>query len=233
MDVIDKIRKLLALSTSSNPHEAANAAARAQELMFAHKIESADLEIAGSKQEAEPVGDHTILSARWREPWKGSLANAIAHSIGCRMYWHGPNIQIVGRRSEVETGRYLFGYLVLEIERLATVGWSLRRGTTSENATVWKNNFRLGAVVTIRERFDAQKRDQEAKARVTSCTALAIVQRDEAAVVAFYKRLDLRGKVRTSSKTSRDGYAAGQVAGGSIEWGGARAAIGGSKQRLK
>ncbi|KKN57368.1 hypothetical protein LCGC14_0562740, partial [marine sediment metagenome] len=36
--LIDKVKKLLALSTSANEHEAANAAATAQRIMFEHKI---------------------------------------------------------------------------------------------------------------------------------------------------------------------------------------------------
>src|SRR5215471_21045969 len=96
-NVIDKIKKLLALSESSNPHEAANAAARAAELMFEHKIQSADLEIAGGgKRPAEAVIETTLHGGKWREFWKGQLADSLARSMGCRVYWHGGHLQIIG-----------------------------------------------------------------------------------------------------------------------------------------
>ena len=41
--VAEKVRKLLALATSSNVHEAANAAAQAQKLMQEHKLTAADV----------------------------------------------------------------------------------------------------------------------------------------------------------------------------------------------
>ena len=39
-DIVDRVRKLLALAGSSNVHEAAAAAARAQELITRHRLES-------------------------------------------------------------------------------------------------------------------------------------------------------------------------------------------------
>jgi hypothetical protein len=86
MDIVDKVKKLLALSKSSNPNEAAAAAARAAELMFEHKIEAADLEITGgAKRPVEAVTEATLSNGDWREFWKGQLAEAVARSMSCRV----------------------------------------------------------------------------------------------------------------------------------------------------
>ena len=52
---IDRARKLFALSTSDNPHEAASAAAKAQEILDRHDISQAMLEADADDDTDEPV----------------------------------------------------------------------------------------------------------------------------------------------------------------------------------
>ena len=56
--IIERIKKLLELSKSSNEHEAAIAASRAAELMMDHQISEA--EIHSSSVRAEPVVEEMI-----------------------------------------------------------------------------------------------------------------------------------------------------------------------------
>jgi uncharacterized protein DUF2786 len=229
-NVIDKIRKLLALSKSANPHEAANAAARAAELMFEHKIEAADLEIAGhGKRPMEAVTEETLLDGEWRAFWKGTLADGVARSMSCRVYWYGPWMQIIGRKSDVNTVRYLFGFLVLEIERMATEGWTQRSALVAEHGTKWKNAFRWGAVHAIGRRLYEQSVAREAMAHTG---ALVLVRRDEAAVEDALQRHKLGKPISGTEPSSRDGYSQGERAGREMQMSGAHAAIGGSKDRL-
>lgn len=58
--IVDKVQKLLRLAQSSNPHEAANAAACAQELIDRHHLSDAMLEIA----DAAPA---LMSPQRWRD----------------------------------------------------------------------------------------------------------------------------------------------------------------------
>ena len=46
---IDRAKKLMSLGNSDNPHEAALAVSRAQELLSRHAIEMADLSIGGEE----------------------------------------------------------------------------------------------------------------------------------------------------------------------------------------
>ena len=54
-DVVEKIRKLLELSKSDNEHEAASAAAMAQELMVKHAIEEEEIRGRDPKSTSEPI----------------------------------------------------------------------------------------------------------------------------------------------------------------------------------
>lgn len=49
--ILDKLKKLLALSKSDNPHEAALALQRAQKLMGAYGISQSELELADFGEE--------------------------------------------------------------------------------------------------------------------------------------------------------------------------------------
>ncbi len=51
--VLSKIKKLLALSTSSNPNEAALAAAKAQELLMIHNLTLSQVEAQGEEKYCE------------------------------------------------------------------------------------------------------------------------------------------------------------------------------------
>jgi hypothetical protein len=230
MDVIDKVKKLLALSKSTNPHEAATAAARAAELMFEHKLEAADLELSGEgKRPVEAVTEATLHQGKWREFWKGNLANAVAQAMGCRVYWLGSHLQIIGRKSDTETVRYLYGFLVLEIERMAAETWRERSAQVREHGTKWKNAFRWGAVHAIAVRLREQG---GARAATANAGALVLLRKDEAEVDDAMKRLKLR-RLSCTAASSEDGYAEGHRAGRALELSGARGAIEPSKKRVQ
>ena len=63
---IERIKKLLALSASPNPHEAAQAAAMAADLMERHGVESADLQ-------GDDVSPVSSQEADHEEPWYRTL----------------------------------------------------------------------------------------------------------------------------------------------------------------
>lgn len=148
--VVDRIRRLLRLSTSSNPNEAAVAAALAQELMARHRIESARLLPAG---EAENIRDHRdapLEASKRLRPWKIELAGVVARANGCRIYLlergKESEVILVGRTEDAELVRVLFAELVVRVE-------SATRSGTEGRDRAFCNAFRLGAVTTIEERL--------------------------------------------------------------------------------
>lgn len=81
--ILSKIRKCLALSKSSNEHEAAAALRQAQKLMEAHNISETE---AGASASASVEECHAESTAIRRPPeWEAQLANGIAKAFGCKL----------------------------------------------------------------------------------------------------------------------------------------------------
>jgi hypothetical protein len=240
--IVDRIRKFLALAANNNsPEEAAQAAARAQELMFQYQIGEADLDMGEAKREVEEVVNESVHDAgRQREVWKAALANSIAKSFGCVLYTDQTGdktkYQVVGLKSVVQTVGYMFSYLSNEISRLADAAWAQEKGSSLHSARTWKNSFRLGAVNTVYKRLKEQQGHQEqkvaamvqaAKAAPTASksTALALYKSDQERVADTYQELRKSKRLRTKRSTYRhsaSAYERGQAAGNSLGLGGGK-----------
>ena len=216
--VIDKIRKLFALAERNNsPEEAASAAARAQELLFQHKLSMADVE---APDEAEDV----LGSLDFDAPgllWKKHIVHGVARAFYCRACTlAGSNkhkVRIVGKTSDTQAATYMAAYLINEIDHLAKVTqaqWKDRR---------WMNSFRIGATHIVLKRLNEQKKAQDAYvAAAPGETALAL-RNDAVAVARYFKQLFPRTTTGGRSRaTSNSGYEAGQEAGRNISLGGGK-----------
>jgi hypothetical protein len=78
--IIDKIKKCLALSASSNEHEAAAALRQARKLMEAHNISDAEMLAAGASEHRQRAGAQSMPPN-----WEAHLAGRIADAFGCRV----------------------------------------------------------------------------------------------------------------------------------------------------
>lgn len=190
--IIDKIQKLLALSTSSNVNEAATAAALAQELMTRHQIEVADIEFHTSKGGDVQVENEELTREKSYIPWKVSLAAGLAKANGCSVYtqnvYPGSSIKkmiatrFIGTSSSISVVRYMYAYLVREIDRLAAEN---REG----HDRIWLKSFRLGAVASITTRLI-----QASKEVVKEATpgALVVIDKTASKVEEACKALNLK-----------------------------------------
>lgn len=132
--IIERIRKLFALGTSSNEHEAALAVEKAHELLAQYDLSMDTIEnLKSDKRTSIKAGE---TSARvvdgTPEGWKRDLFEAVAQTSDCFATWtyctgktskgkdrqevHGA---FIGFRHDVEMAGYAFSFLVAEIERLA------------------------------------------------------------------------------------------------------------------
>lgn len=106
--ILDKIKKCLKLSTSSNEHEAAAALRQAQKLMAAHGISQLDLGLADIGQE-EVNSKYSVSTIK---PFEGRLINMICKAFGCSIVFKGAGgrqyakFLIVGIKSQVEIAQY-------------------------------------------------------------------------------------------------------------------------------
>lgn len=234
--VLDKVRKLLRLAESPNANEAAAAAAKAQSLIDEHNLSAALLSLDEGATDDEDIEDFSRKGAPLDEQpvlhrWRLSLASAVARANGCRVYFSGGSIALVGRPSDAETTRYLFGYLAREVERLCD---KEGRGC----GRTWRNNYRLGVVDTIanklyaeRQKFVSEQRavaaaaaDTQALVRVNQ--ALEVVEKRGKDVSAWMKQnLKLYAGSSSSARYDNSAREAGRKAGRSIVINRARGAI--------
>jgi hypothetical protein len=148
----------------------------------------------------------------------------------------GRSIEIVGRPSQVETVRYLYGWLAGEVSRLVD---SHGRGL----GVVWRREFCEGAAQELGERLKEQRRATVAAYRAEATPqpgALVLVERAiakidaEAGSVAAWAKAKHRlvtnsgGGYRQHNGTARQ---AGRDAARGVSLGGARGGIGSGARR--
>ena len=184
---VERIRKLLALAQSSNPHEAALAAERAVEIAQRHNLDLANLGVVEDRfvQSEVDVGGAA--------PWRWLLMSAVARANFCRALRRRvagrfqSEMFLVGERHNLAVCEFLFAFLAREVDRLAERGWRRARAVYGGWVEVrsWKNDFRRGAVATISTRLEERRRVFAAE----SAQARALVLDKEAALEAAVERL--------------------------------------------
>lgn len=215
--LLDRVRKLLALSSSPNIHEAATAAALAQTLIARHRLQSwLDAEQAQA-EDADPLTDGRDqpleLSKRLRK-WKVVLACMLADANGCVAYTlvlgKDEAICVVGRNRDRQAVAALWTSLVSRIEWL-----SATHGAGQDRR--WHEAFRVGVVAAVAEKLAAvagEVRSELPQAALVSVDPAALAhQRALERFVA--ERLKL-GKGR-GLRFDADPWAQGQKAGAHLE----------------
>jgi hypothetical protein len=215
--VIERIRKLLALAQSSNPHEAALAAERATAIAQRHNL---DLARIGSIEDERYV--QRELDVGGAAPWRWLLMSAVARANFCRALRRRvagrfqSEMFLVGERHNIAVCEFLYAFLAGEVDRLAERGWRRARAVYGDwvQARTWKNDFRRGAVATITERLAERTADFAAE----SPAAGALVLDKEAALEAALLRLHPDAPTRTVRlRALSDAFTQGQREAGGIE----------------
>lgn len=261
-EAIDKALKLLRLAKSSNEHEAALAASKAQEVMDKYKLDISSLEY--DKQDAERdseqvkdfgYGDPLIEFSHLSDNrWLLSLATTVARSNQCRIIYskidgvtgnlgkeikRGATIKIVGHPSDVQVVRYLYSYLRNEVERLI-------KENCVGNSISYKRGFGLGVVDTIANKLWEQKKQTESAMRgeyahnplalVRVNNAIAKVEKRSMAVDKYIEQNMNLGKGRGGYANKTEGMNArahGRVAGENVRFTLARGALGTGRKQIE
>jgi Protein of unknown function (DUF2786) len=203
--ILSKIKKLLALSTSSNPNEAALAAAKAQELLMQHNLSMSMIQT----QDGGPSYERVFLKLGKRI-WRRILLTIIAHNNFCEMIYNVSTSEsiLIGEAYNREVVTYLYHYLIGQLEPMAHTAY--HRSLTAMHASSWMDSFYMGAVESINARLEEQK--QEMAAASNACRSL-IISKDaelQGAIRRFYPKTQTGGKKRIRSA---DGIQAGREAG--------------------
>jgi Protein of unknown function (DUF2786) len=163
--ILRKIRKCLALSASSNEHEAAAALRQAQKLMAEYGVNEATL--AGAD-----VGTADAESQRCTQPagWEHMLAHMIASVFGCQLIFrpgyfveHARSLSkrgcfvYIGLKTHVELAVYAHSVLRRQIEKgrgayLEQYGW---RYTTRGEKIAAGTAYCEGYIASVRSKVSA------------------------------------------------------------------------------
>lgn len=152
--ILEKIRKLLALTVNPNQNEADNAMLAAQKLLTEYKLEMADIP-TGQEKVTEAV-THTKVPCAYGEEWSKALAGAIGYSAYCMVLSNPFSIVFVGDKTDVAACTELFTWLSRKMIRFANYEWE-RSGY--EDGREFIRKFLNGAVLRVSMRLQT-KRDE-------------------------------------------------------------------------
>lgn len=231
--IVSRVRKLLALSRSANPHEAAVAAAHAQRLVEAHRLDSAILaaEPGDDDRWAVRLHDDALDAGARLATWKVDLAMVVAEANACRvvLFREGAvtTIKVVGAAEDAKVVRAVYRWLRTEVDRLV-------RGTAIRGR-VARDSFRHGVILAVEESLAKAKRAERRSARgrpdqrrlVAVQRAVAAVRQREVEAERLVDELCETEMDDHSDDVDTDGLVTGMVMGRLVDVGGHRGRVGG------
>lgn len=211
--MLEKVRKLLALATSSNEHEALAAMNRVRELYARHNIEQWESQKA-------PEFYHLVItrnSKRLETYEKKTIGILVGHffvqviagqifqaSTGDRYR----SIELIGNRESVLMAEYVYHFLIQQSEALVKNAGPLSR--------VSKKSYRLGVLNGFAQKLAAQEVAVETQDSQLS-KALVVLQNDKKRdryISQVYPRL--RTLTSARQRLDRSAYSQGQAEGRKI-----------------
>lgn len=221
--LVERIRKLLALATSPNEHEAALALSKATELLAAHGISMLDVH----ESERSPVEqvDRELTSITWHR----HLLAIVARFNYCeivRTLKYGRRVStahVIGRPEAIQTTLLLVDWIMPQIQRMAVT--TEREHNQSRlypvSARVWRNEYSLGVVKRLRERLLELRKAQEANSPlradgVPAHRALVVVEGQAVALFVANRHPFLTKGHHASTNLRTGGFNAGYKDGDKV-----------------
>lgn len=225
--VLDKVKKLLALAKSPSEAEAAAALAKASVLLAKYGLSIAEV------QQEEDVQESVLLEKKRLRAWESALVAVICKAAFTEALHYRTQtvgrILLIGREVNIITARELFGYLHRQI---------LILGRAHSPSIAHVDSFRQGLVQRIGERLAEQYREdqgleqrtdkaqrkgkdqKEAEAESGSTTTALVMQADAAAHIENHEFIKQKyGKTttrRTSRRVEADSYYRGRAVGDTV-----------------
>lgn len=185
-ELITKLRARLALSRSSNPHEAANAAAAAERLIQAHRLSEAEVAKAraGESEDSNLSLRLSVSPTGHEVEWLTHLAHFLAGQYNCAAvstYDHATEyVEVVGSDADLETVRFMYTWISLEILRLAeeaaTAPRKSRHLKHKPRSDAWRLDFCVGAVLGIQSAMKKASRAARKEAGPAAARGLVLIQ---------------------------------------------------------
>lgn len=210
LNLVEKLRKILALTQSPVEGEATAAAEHLHRLLTAHNLSMADLEAKGGHHAPGVLkGAHDLGKAAFK--WKLDLAERIASHYYCHplVDRSAKTVAFIGRRENVESLTMLYGWVIDQIKRLATEARRKHFDSTGEHIDPlrWQLGFGEGAVqrldVRLREQRAREEEDAAAAAGADSATGTALVVMGDARKREISDWLEANGEDRIDGRKTK------------------------------
>lgn len=170
--IVEKLRKVLALTNSPMEGEAQAAAYKLEELLTMYNLNMADLEMKGAAVTSKvQENDYDLGKAAFT--WKLDLAEGIANFYYCHpiVDRKAKTVLFVGRKDNVESLKMLYGWLVDQIKRISSDERKSHILSSGEHIDPlrWQVNFGIGAAKRLKERLKERAlREREANQAITA-----------------------------------------------------------------
>jgi len=230
--ILDRLRKLFALSKSSNQHEAELAMQKASEIMQAYQISLTEVDLAAEGNIGKS-GDYVVHGSGGARHWVYVLARSAARLYdGECLNDAGQGemrVVFVGTPVDIEAMKMTFEHLwkswhsIVESDLAAdkqrvelTQGYRFQPRDTMR----YKHGHGVGYAQALSERIAMIVKERRAEVQASSATGRALVVVKSAALADWMKRHTSCYKVSGTSSGSNAGRDAGRAAGNSVPLGG-------------
>lgn len=201
--IIDKVKKLLALTVSPYADEAEAAMLKAQELLLRHGLTISDIQ--SEKPAKEVVDERVDVGQKRNDWWEKSLAKIIGDNFRCEHYFikKRPGIYFIGLKDDVAVAKEVFSYAAIVIRHLSNEYVKANK-TPYQNGRRLKNDYIIGFLDGLHDKFAEQVNSK--------CLALMLIKDD--AVVEAAKNKNIKKARRSQIYTTGDADA---IASGYID----------------
>lgn len=211
--IIEKIKKLMAMTEArgATPDEAANAAAKVSELLFAYNLSQADLK--ETPEDDITMTLHGVIGAVVSRRSRHLLMHIITEFNFCESIADEFNHRhmIIGKPHNVQICIYMCEAIGNAIHSMAN---EALRQTDRAHGRAFYHAFWSGACHTIRERLAEQRANDQA----ASASSNTLVVQSSEDLAAAKERMMGKNSTRnmTHRSSHRGGYHAGREAGYSV-----------------
>jgi hypothetical protein len=219
--LVDKVRKLLALSESPNEHEAALAAEKAQDLMLRHGIDIAQIAIS---EGATTIAIDDARAEGKLDPWRRQLADSTAESMGGRVVFArnyrttAGEMWFFGPAGSAQSIVALYHHLEGQLVTISAIATAMRKERWVDGRT-YRISVLLGAVDRLGWRLSRHRTEVTTKANRRALTIIeSAVDR---AIEQRFGRLRTERDANPSSLHS-GAYIRGEQAGATVDLGAKR-----------
>jgi len=151
--IVEKVKKLLKLSSSDNPHEAQLATMKANELLLNHNLE---LLTQSCKEKEEEIYVKRVLFGKKAMAKHQAIYEILKTFFVSPVFSYGRNIfylEVTGTYTNTQLAEYVANYLDYELEKIYQIEKKL-------NPLIVKNSFMQGVGIGYTEKITTHQKQQ-------------------------------------------------------------------------